>query len=150
MLAYHQAIMDFLKLEPIISQDNIRLLNERQNALGIVIPASIREWYSLEMGRRLLYGNGYWQNPIPLDELGQHPYDDSAMLVLMIENQAVNVWGVPLGDDDDPPVYFRYFEDNTEWELYADHFSTFIHIYNRDYDLIMLRNHPYTMNSILK
>jgi hypothetical protein len=43
----------------------------------------------------------------------------------MFENQAVSVWAVGLGGEDDPPVFVARDPD-LEWRLCAETFSTFV------------------------
>jgi hypothetical protein len=148
MLKYHQSLCDSLQVNPVISPAAVERLDQRERALGFRFPPSFREWYSLEGSWELMWHDGLWQQPIPIEELGDSEYDDSSMLVIMWENQGVSCWGICLDGTDDPQVFMRDHEPGSAWELYADHFSTFIHIYLRKHSLIQLRQQPYTMKSI--
>lgn len=151
MLKYHQSIFDFLEQMPSYSDAVATLIDQREQELGFTLPAAVREWYSIDGSHKLLARDGTGQYPIPVEQLGTTPYDNPSWLAIMYENQGVAVWKVVIGDSDDPPVHMVYvddYPDNPDGELYADHFSTFIHIYLRCYALIQLLHHPYTMQSV--
>jgi hypothetical protein len=47
-LVYHQATFDLLDEEPVISPSALKQIEQGEQACGAKLPASVREWYSLE------------------------------------------------------------------------------------------------------
>lgn len=53
-LQYHQPTFRLLQCEPVFSKKALQKLDSLEKALGLPVPASIREWYSLENAIDLL------------------------------------------------------------------------------------------------
>jgi hypothetical protein len=94
------------------SESNVLLLDTFENKYGVKLPASMREWYSLDIGLPMLWVDGAWW-PVQLSDLGnpdriirgEIQLLDHNLLVFMEEQQAGD-WCVRLKDHDDPPVYW--------------------------------------------
>jgi len=56
-LQYHQAIFALLDLQPVISQSQVSLINQREQLCQVAFPASVREWFSIEGAADLFFNN---------------------------------------------------------------------------------------------
>src|SRR5579862_4743971 len=113
MLKYHQATFDLLKREPVIDQQAVEQLIALEEKYHITLPASVREWYSLEAALALMDNND--DIPVPIAEFEVIPVK-TAPWGLRIENGFLTVmrkrsefgdvvqWYVRLDGPDDPPV----------------------------------------------
>lgn len=136
-LKYHQKTLNLLNktheyftLAPI-------WLNNLETELGCKLPASFREWYSIENVHEILHKHSNQDHPISLKDLGRkykflepikaNELDSHPLLMFMWENQGVCQWGIHLNDDDDPPVYVRWNATTANWQKACDHFSDFIY-----------------------
>ncbi len=136
-LKYHQKAYQLLNRPPVLSSRALELLARAEQRCGGALPASVREWYSLEGAVETLatHSNNDW--PIPLDQLGQVRtwpgviWDDfiaDGFLPIMFENQSVCHWAVKLDGSDDPPVVVEVDSSPiVSWQIYADTFSTFVY-----------------------
>lgn len=139
-LRYHKKLMQALEVTPALSEKNVRLLQEREQELGIKLPASLVELLSLsgisELFRERsnqdeLITNTEFDEWRKLERLGDPSEVLQGFLCVAIENQAVTGWYVPLDGSDDPPVFHnndQWLEDlsQTEWVHCADSFSRFV------------------------
>jgi hypothetical protein len=137
-LKYHQKAYDLLTQEPVISSRALELLARIEQQCGIVLPQSVREWYSFEGAVQILATHSNRDHPTPLDRLGKieqirHNADsrDSATgshLLIMTENQGVCRWAIELDGSDDPPVVVKMDSaSEVPWQPCADTFSTFVY-----------------------
>ncbi|HXW01112.1 MAG TPA: hypothetical protein VEC93_22050 [Anaerolineae bacterium] len=141
MLSYHQSTFDLLKIEPQTSSKAISLLNKFEQVYGLLLPASIREWYSLTEACDILRKYGNQDPPIELEELeciqlSEYPrnlpdFGTEKIMPIMHENQGVCTWAVVLSEVDDPPVIVEF---NSVWMPHADRFSTFVYTRVWDWD----------------
>lgn len=154
-LTYHRPTFDYLNRPPQVSSLAVQALDEFERALQLELPASVREWFSLQHAETLLIGNQ--DQVLPLQDIAweqiepfkpnPNAYENSehklwvwrvlrhlkrAMLVLILENQGVCEWAVDVSSGDDPPVWIRKNEPGATWEACADRFSTFV--YTRVWD----------------
>jgi hypothetical protein len=74
-LVYHQQTVSILDPTPLVSSEALAALDERERALGIRIPTSVREWYSLEGAVTLLATYRNDDHPVRLEELGEPDVD---------------------------------------------------------------------------
>jgi hypothetical protein len=103
-LEYHRATFDLLGIKPRVSAAAIRAIEERGRALGITLPDSLREWYSIGGAVRLLAEHSDGARPVPLKELGDPRDLGFGLLKLLDEGQGVAEWYACLDGSDDPPV----------------------------------------------
>ncbi len=106
----------------------VETLDALEATRGLSLPASVREWLSLEGAAAIL------RRPEDAQKLTLgEPIDDidcvaEGWLVVQVENQGVVYWAVPLDAGDDPPVYGA---EDPEWdagdEPYAASFSDWVH-----------------------
>jgi hypothetical protein len=140
-LHYHQATADLLRQPLVPSPAALKLLEEREAACGITLPASLREWYSLEDAVDILARHSNDDHPVPLALLGQiAPLETdpglhvAGRLLVMRENQSVCSWVVQLDGSDGPPMLVGMDDDTAAdgeppvvWRPYAETFSTFVY-----------------------
>ncbi len=101
---YHQASLNLLGVAPRTSSASGELLGRREQALGVRLPASVREWYTLRGAERVLAEHG-GDRPVPLKALGDPREVGLGWLRVLDECQGVAAWFVRLDGSDDPPVY---------------------------------------------
>lgn len=95
LLRYHQAAYVLLGQSPTVSQDAIILLEQQEKALGRELPASVREWYSLDGAVDILAEYSNQDHPISLSSLGDLSGRISQealaqnLLLVMHDNQSV-------------------------------------------------------------
>lgn len=140
-LRFHQATADLSRQPLILSPAAQHALSEREAACGFALPASVREWYSLEGAVDILAHHSNDDHAIPLERLGasaplSHDPGPSATkrLAVMTENQGVCSWAVSLDGSDDPPVLVGMDDGTAEgdespvvWRSFAARFSTFVY-----------------------
>lgn len=152
-LRFHDKAVALLRSPINPSADAVNQVEARERALGIRLPASLREWYSLEGASVLLAGAGP-DNPVPIAELGVPINSDApkavdllaaGILAIMWEEQAVCLWAVRLDGSEDPPVVVAVdpwetsewgvsiFAPQPTWMPCADHFSTFVYCWLWDH-----------------
>lgn len=85
-------------------------LEQRAAELGVRFPAALVEWYGMRGGIELLREHSNTDHPIAIADLGANEMRTTSgsahgrILQLMVENQGVCTWGIPLAAGDDPPV----------------------------------------------
>lgn len=136
-LKYHQPTFDLLKQEPVMFPLASTWLENLENEIGHHLAPSVREWYSIEGCHDILAEHSNQDHPIPLRNLGAGRKIEAAvepdslqsvtLLEIMIENQGVCTWAVKLDDSDDPPVFVSFDDEDSPWQLAANHFSDFIY-----------------------
>src|SRR5215510_14345455 len=142
LLNYHQKSLEFLGVTPKISQSQVMLVNSFEDLHKVKIPASLREWYSLENSDELFENILQSHTGIRLTDSLDVQKDCGLLIngsdpfILVIENQAVWSMAVKFNEGEDPPVYMRYNEPNEAWKLYANLFSDWITALCWDYILL--------------
>jgi hypothetical protein len=141
MLSYHQSTLELIKIEPQTSSIAISLLNKFEQVHDLLLPTSVREWYSLAEACDILRKYSNQDHPIELKELeciqlseyskNLPDFGTKKIMPIMYENQAVCTWAVVLSEVDDPPVVV---ELNSVWMPYADSFSIFVYTRVWDWD----------------
>lgn len=147
-VSYHQNVFDLLDVEPRISPEAARMVADWERRMRLTLPASVRDWYTLQdvvpltLGEEMTAEYGYlWHDysnedhPTALDRvladwdaasrLGTS--QDPGYVTVLEENQGCNQWIIRLGDEDDPPVWVDLETDNgRQWTIIAERFSTFL------------------------
>jgi hypothetical protein len=141
-LIYHQATFELMGTKPQTSKPALKVLAERERLLGITLPASLREFYSLKGASAILEQHSDQDPAVPIEELGGREEVAHGVLKIQVENQGVVAWYVRLDDSDDPPVeveveYLRCEpagegEEEASWDpagfrRVADRFSEYVH-----------------------
>lgn len=111
-LGYHQATLDLLHERPSVSEDAVDMLEQFSSISNLVLPASVREWYTLPHAVTWLSTYSNQDYPVPLDLLGDiDGFGEDAVdlaqqgvIPIMVENQNVCIWALRLNDTKDPPV----------------------------------------------
>ncbi len=139
-LVYHQATLDLLHERPAVSEEAAELLEQFSHLSNLVLPASVREWYTLPQAVTWLSTYSNQDHPVPLELLGDiDGFGDDAvdlaqqgLVPIMVENQHVCIWALRLDGTEDPPVVVS-FDATTGWQPYAERFSTFVYVQIWDY-----------------
>lgn len=142
-LKYHQKTFDLLNQQPQFSQKSLSELESVSRGKGIIIPASILEWYSLENAIEILSQNSNDDHFIKIEDFGKDTENEGllaeGLLLFMIENQAVCQWAIKLDNSDDPPVLAKDVDSKT-WEFCAEKFSTFVWTLIFDWNRVCQKN----------
>jgi hypothetical protein len=134
-LTYHQAAFDLINRIPFLDPNAVELIRQHEQA-GLLLPAALREWYSLAGAVELLGSMG--DHPTSLQNIlaflptlpavseGKSAHSEITILVEHAGNFACSVH---LNGDDDPPVVMEIEEaedkDKPDTVLWP-HFSEFI------------------------
>ena len=142
LLHYHQKSIELLGATARISRSQVALVSSFEEKYNIKVPASLREWYSLENSVNLLekilgphMGIDLKNAPKIQAECG-YLINGSDPFLVMIENQAVLFMAVKFNEGEDPPVYMRYNEPGETWVLHANSFSDWINALSWDYTIL--------------
>lgn len=141
-LQFHERAVSLLPKRPKLDPARADALARREQGLGIKVPASVREWYSLEDSVNLWGRYTNDDDPVPIDELGE-PVDwvkpprdlvREGLLLIARENQGVASWAVRLDGTEDPAVVVEVDSwPDPNWIPCADKFSTFLFCQFWDY-----------------
>ncbi len=129
--------LDLHKRPVTFSDENIEKLNALEAKHGVNIPASVREWYSLDIAPDILSASPSPYSPIIMaiekigpmskDRLWGNEYRED--LWYFIQAEYVEQGGEPIlfqvGAGDDPPVYAALYG---EYRLLFDTFSQFLYL----------------------
>jgi hypothetical protein len=136
MLRFHQATCELLGMPPVVDLPSRAAIAERERRLGVKLPASVAEWYSLPGAINVLVGatDDYAMRieelGEPFDGWGKGPRDlvQEGLLVIRRENQGVCNWAVRLDDGADPRVLIEVDSkpDLVIWRLHAASFSDYV------------------------
>jgi hypothetical protein len=127
---------------PRISRSQLTLIDAFEEKYRVKVPASLREWYSIENSANLLKKISRPHIGIKLKDAPGiqsncgYPISDSDPFLIAIENQAVWFMAVKFNEGDDPSVYMRYNEPGESWGVHAHSFSDWIHALSWDYTIL--------------
>lgn len=139
-LVYHQATFDLIREKPIFSPKASEVLDRLEQNRGIILPAAVREWYSLEGAVEILNRFPSCGNARKVEELGaintywsnkkQYEVDllQQGLLWIMRELQGICSWSIQLDGSDNPPVLVSFNDTFADWDLYIETFSSFTYI----------------------
>ena len=148
-LRYHAATLALIDEELAFSAAAQKTLDQLERLHGITLPASVREWYSLDNAVAILAKYSNRDAPVQLTDLGgMQSYHDlqvrisgefdivaTGYLPVLVENQAVCTWALDLTTEaEDPPVVLADYNvtPTTMWIPCTDTFSRFV--YTRVWD----------------
>jgi hypothetical protein len=162
---FHAATFELLDLTPVLSPSAVAELDRVEKRIGRKLPASVREWYSIDGACRIMREYSNDDPPIPVNELGSPRRDTRGggpvdlisrnLVPFRYENQAVCIWAFRIDGTDDPPVevdlntYFR------TWTPCGVSFSQ--HLYASTWDfacvltrelLVQAQNRPLTTSAL--
>jgi hypothetical protein len=146
MWRFHAKALSLIPGRPSRSASAAAAIEARERALGIKLPESVREWYTLDGAVEMLRTYSNADRPESIAELGRNepdwyglgPRDGLAdsLLIFMYENQGVGVWAVELNGSDDPLVQVNVDPGHGEgWKPCASSFSEFIYCQIWDWSL---------------
>ncbi len=148
-MRFHAKPVALLNVDANVSEVAVSSLNQVESRIGRKLPASVREWYSLEGAVELLRRFSNDDPPLEISELGlprkdTHgggPHDLLArnLIVFRYENQAVCVWAFRLDGSDDPPVFLDFDSQFRTWSQCARSFSEHLYTWAWDYALVLKR-----------
>lgn len=164
-MRFHAKTLNLLNITPRISYIAVAQLDAVEARIGRKLPASVREWYSLEGACELLLRYSNDDPPLEINEFGQPckdthgvgPHDLLArdLVVFRYENQAVCVWAFGVDGTDDPPVYVDVDSQFKTWTKCAPSFSEHIHAWMWDHAkvltkdlLVQAQNKPLSTNAL--
>jgi len=122
-LRFHQKTLDLLKIPAVVSIEQLREIDKTEERIGIKLPPSIKEWYSLLESNNVL--GGFTINYI--NTLDDFDIDETGMILIMTENQGLLQWKITSLDEDDPFIT-QYFSSG-EIHHTKETFSEFIHFW---------------------
>jgi hypothetical protein len=148
-MRFHSRTLKLLNVAPVISATAASSLDAVEARIARKLPASVREWYSLEDACKLLrrLSNDDWplepgEFGLPRkDTHGGGPHDLLArdLVVFRYENQAVCVWAFGLDGTEDPPVYVDFDSQFKIWTRCTPTFSEHLYAWMWDYALVLTR-----------
>lgn len=147
---FHVNTLSLLGVSPAISQSAVAELDEAEGRIGRKLPASVREWYSLEGSCSLLRRYSNDDRPLEVrefglprnDTFGRGPHDLLArdLVAFRYENQAVCVWAFALDGSPDPPAYVDVDTQFKTWTKCASTFSEHLYAWMWDYVLVLTKD----------
>ena len=141
-LHYHQATFDVMGKKPLLAKSAIKALEQRERVLGITLPASLKEFYSLKGACGILEKHSDSDVAVPIKDLGDPEELEHGVIRFQDDGQGMGAWYVRLDGSDDPPVELNVEgsewlppEGSDDWSWWdvarfdrvADHFSEFIY-----------------------
>jgi len=131
-MRYNAKTIDMLTEPVSVGKEQSIILAERR--LGIRLPESVREWYSVVDGRNVLskYSNGDWA--LDPSEFARVEVCGKELAKILVENQSVCWWGFELNGSDDPPVHVNLDPPPDNLFQYAATFSEFTYVRVFDFD----------------
>ena len=126
-LKYHQEIIDFLRIPTVISNRNLKKIERTEKKLGLKLPESVKEWYSLQDAYNIL--SCYGSNPI-IQDIDQFNRHESGLVEITPHESNYRISFFNTGNDD-PTVYYERISWGTDdlgtSELFIESFSKFIY-----------------------
>jgi hypothetical protein len=133
-----------------ISDSAVADLDAVEARIGGKLPASIREWYSLDGACRLLQEYSNDDQPLDVREFGL-PREDTngggphdllarGLVPFRYENQAVCVWAFAMDGTDDPPVYVDVDSQFKTWTRCTPTFSGHLYAWMWDFAKVLRKN----------
>ncbi len=134
-LQYHGDAIRLLGIHAEVDPKSVALIQSTETRLGVRLPDSVREWYSLMDSVGTLE---QWSGPGMAILLGRFSESPQAAIVrphevahsllpVLLENQGVCRWAVALDGTPDPPVYVEVQDSRDPgWALHAEEFSSFL------------------------
>lgn len=150
MVRFHARTLKLLNVAPAISPSAESNLEAVEARIGRKLPASVREWYSLDGACKLLrqYSNDDW--PLEVGEFGLPRKDTHGggphnllardLVIFRYENQGVCVWAFGFDGNDNPPVYVDFDSQFKTWTKCVPTFSEHLYTWMWDYALVLTKD----------
>jgi hypothetical protein len=137
VLQYHAKALKLIGAAASMAPDAMSALSAVEARIGQRLPASLREWYSLEGACDILrrYSNG--DPPVAVADLGRNGLMAGDLLVFRHENQGVCSWAAWLNGRDDPPVFVDYDAGSRAYRACANTFSEYVYACLWDWGLVL-------------
>ena len=147
---FHARTLELLEAAPVISESAVADLESVETRIGRKLPASVREWYSLDGACELLRRYSNDDRPLEVlefgvprtDTLGGGPHDLLArgLVVFRYENQSVCVWAFGMHDGDDPPAFVDVDTQFKTWTQCAPTFSEHLYAWMWDHAKVLTKD----------
>lgn len=146
-LKYHQPVFDLLGLTPTFDPTAEAKIVAVEEAYGVVLPPSVREWYSLKDSMVILEHHASYLMPIPLEEMTKRvehwfsrrwsldeteetlPIYECPIIPFSEDDHGITISAIPIDGSEDPPLLVYAYshdsnmkEEEKEWYK-ADRFS---------------------------
>lgn len=155
MSAFHSHTFKLLECAPPESPTARAAVEKTEHRLGIRLPASVREWYSIDDAIDILAKYSNDDRPIALQEFALNEWESHRLLPFKIENQGVCVWAISIDASDDPAVYVDVDSNGAQWNMMAPTFSSYIYACVWDYvrvlhqqALVQAQNEPLSSGAL--
>lgn len=139
-LQYHRNVFTLVQQIPTFNPEAERELRAVEQAYNVVLPPSVREWYSLTESISLLKyysrddyifdlkaiqeeAEGWLEGDLYSIDIPRPPLEFT-VIPFLVDCQGVFVACLLMDGTDDPPVL--KLDDDREWKLWSDHFSDFL------------------------
>lgn len=132
MLQHHAKALQLAGVQPRPAAQAAKSIAAIEHRIRRPLPASLREWYSLEGACDLLLRHSNSDPPVALADLGCSDLIARNLLPFRHENQGVCTWAVDLNGSDDPPVLVDYDKNFESPRPCANRFSE--HVYASVWD----------------
>lgn len=124
MLRFHQRAAVLLVPESRANYALPSYVLAAEESLGLTLPTSVREWYSLPDAMEILAHSN--DPPIHPRDFALVEWRSHHLVPIRHENQGVCVWAVLIDGSDDPPVYIQ-LDGSQDWVLAAKSFSDYVY-----------------------
>src|SRR5438046_803908 len=106
-LQFHANTFDLLHERPAYAPGANILLAALEKRIGMPLPASLWEWYSMQDALGILFHYSNADPAVPPNQMRLHTITDTSQprhfLTFRHENQGVCTWAIQLDGTDDPP-----------------------------------------------
>ncbi len=155
MGSFHSATFELLGTQPRTSTAALGEVESTEQRLGMRLPLAVREWYSYQSALSILAMHSNEDPPIPVRDFTFAESTVGRLLPIRWENQGVCTWALRFDGSDDPPVLVDVDSGGTAWQLFAQHFSTYVyscvwdyHVVLRQPALVQAQNSPISSESL--
>lgn len=102
--SFHSATFELLGTRPRTTTAALGEIESAEQRLGVRLPPSVREWYSLESALSVLSEHSNDDPLIPVRDFALTDSTAGRLIPIRWENQGVCTWAILLDGSDDPPV----------------------------------------------
>ena len=136
---FHRATFELLGIEPRTSIEAVGELEAAERRLGMMLPLSVREWYSYEGALAILAKHSNHDPPIPVQKFALTQSNTGLLIPIRWENQGVCTWAILPEGAEDPPVLVDVDSGGERWYPLAETFSTYVYTCVWDYHVVLAR-----------
>ncbi|MCB9851771.1 MAG: SMI1/KNR4 family protein [Phycisphaerales bacterium] len=137
MLRFHEKTFRLIGTNPNIDPSSLDALAAVEQRIGLALPASLREWYSLEDACDRLYRYSNTDPSVSLSNMRDDGLIGGRYLKFRYESQGMCFWAVDLDGTDDPPVVIADDETFQPNRRCNTTFSEFVNACVWDWGLVL-------------